>query len=276
MTAFARLLADNQYVNGSIPPTIWANGVWFQTLDTNQSKAWNGDVGGTWTSAATLTMAGAGMWCCGPWQISGGGQLINPSSSGVRLTHGDNDYIVLQAGHAGATRTLETSFSLGRDISGSTARMVYSNTYDGLINYQIGGTFVSGARLALPIDVHNGATFSQVVFWFVIGSSHLPQSQPFFRVVKVDGSGNVTPLKSTGLTQAGGWVQLAAANAGAYFAGGVAQSFTYTLDGGVVVDTSAFSYFAEIVDEDGTSAAGGNVYITAVATMTSIPDMRPQ
>ncbi len=255
-----------------LPQEFW------RSLDNAQVTLVNGDGGGTWAPAAAINILGAGLWICST--STSAGTIINAVASGARITHGDNDYIQLQTGHTGAARSLVTAVSEGADVSGGTA-VLTTITGNGLsTDAGLGnGTSRPGARVTIPLRVHDGATMTQVVFSFTVTNLHagVPVSLPLFRVYKVDASGNVTPLKS-GTTIAAGFVMFnpTPANAGAWIVGGAVQNFTYTLDASVVIDRANFLYFAEIVDEAGANAKAGNNYETVSASFTLIPDLRPQ
>lgn len=129
-------------------------------------------------------------------------------------------------------------------------------------------------RLKVPLAVHNGATISTVVFSFAVGAAHAsaPQNLPQFRLFAVDTSGNVTTWQSG---SAGGYATFPTPASGAlWYAAGATQTYTYSLTGVPVVDTSKFTYFAEVIDESGTNSQAGNIFYSAAVTFIQIPDMR--
>lgn len=278
MSHNARIEDDLFYASARPLPETW-----WQALDTNLSKALNGDGGGTWAPSSAIIVNGAGLGVGATWTISGGAKLTTPAASGARIEHDDNDYIELLAGHTGASRTLVTPCARIIDASGVDAMFAVNNPILGAAISASGivpanTTGAPPGRILLPLRVHDGATMTQVVFWFVIAvHAGVPTSLPQFRVYKVDVSGNVTPLRSSS-TLANGFEPFSPtpASGAAWHNSGTAQSFTYTLDASVVIDISQYSYVAEIADESGTNTVLGNVYTSAVGTFSSIPDLRPQ
>lgn len=271
MTHRTRLDVDPFYVDGVDLPAAWWN-----SLDAAQAASINGDAGGTWNPASAITVGGAGVWLCGPSNYNFGSAAAPALSfsSSNPLVHGDSDYI--QFGTP-ISRTIVTSCDLGVDASGGLALMVLDAATDGVVNLATtASSYRAGGRLLVPLSVHNGATLASAVFAFIIASGHggLPSSLAQVRLFAVDILGNVTPLYTGGPPGIGaGFIPLTAANVGAYEA---LTSFTYTCDSGVIVDTSKYSYFAEIVDESGTNARPGNKWESITCSLTSIADLRFQ
>jgi hypothetical protein len=108
----ARLYPDTFYVNGNPIPAAY-----FVSLDAAQAAAINADAGGTWNPSTTLTVAGAGVWCAGPWTFDTADIILATVGSPYRLTHGADDWVELGTGHAGATRALRTSLGTAADTS---------------------------------------------------------------------------------------------------------------------------------------------------------------
>lgn len=271
-----RINPDGFYVNGAPNPA----GYW-QALDTAQSGLINGGEasgGGTWNPAAQIVIGGAGMWCCGPWTFAAP-YLMALCTSAFPLTFGDSDYALLGTGHAAASRDLVTACNLGLDHSGAVNGGIALMMADfasggGAINYA-GSPFRAGGRLLVPLRVHHGATFQNVRFYFTIitGHSAVPSILPFFRAYAVDILGNVTPLNTSTGQVGGGFMSFPTpSNTTTYQNTG---EFIYPTDAGTVVDTTRFTYFAEIVDEGGSNAMNGNTWLDIVSEMRLIPDMRP-
>ena len=267
MSHNARIYPDGFYANGvPYPATAW------QTLDTNITKLVH-EGGGTWSPAALITIGGAGMWCAGPWTLSGGGSM-QLSESTSYLTHGDNDYIVLGAGHTGASRQIGGPFGTGRDLSNGTAKFLLDAPgTGGMLNYA-GGAIAPGGRVTTRLYVHHSATFTEAVFYYRVSSAHLPQNFPQFRVYRVDANGVATALSSAASLVSGFLVPQYGTGA-AYYSGG-STSLIYVTDANTVIDTTRYSYFAEVIDESGTGALSGNTFTSVVMSFTNIPDMRPQ
>jgi hypothetical protein len=280
----ARIFPDSAYVQG-LPINGDLTGVAAQTymrsLDQAQANAVNGDAGGTWNPSTFITIAGAGMWCCGPWIIgaaAGDNIVATPS---VAITHGDGDYDQLQAGNGNQSQSIVTAFGDGADVSGGAGLMLYSwlpagmqaNGYAAATN----AAPVGVPRAILPLRVHDGATFASATITFSVKQSHsgVPASLPMFRVYRVDVLGNVTALFTTG-TIAGGYVQFAAPGSGAaWYNSGNPQTLLLTCDASITVDRTKYAYFAEVIDENGANALGGNQYLAVKCAFTGIPDLRP-
>jgi hypothetical protein len=241
----------------------------FVTIDTNITKAWNGDEGGSWSPTANIVIGGAGMVFAGLSHSLGGtgSQVTTNIATHAAIVHGDNDHIKLGATHAGRSRSISARFDTAIFVTGWDDQL---GPYSSPISTALGANAITHLR------VHNRATFTTVTFRFIVGSSHGPPATlPAFRVFAVDVNGVRLPLITNGSS---GYVPFSPtpASAAAWYAAGAVQSLVYTLDGGVVIDTSKYSYWAEIVEEQGAGAAVGNVYLDATCTFTNITDMRPQ
>jgi hypothetical protein len=128
----------------------------------------------------------------------------------------------------------------------------------------------------VPLRVHNGATLATVTFWFTTAThTGVPTSLPLFRVHQIDVYGNITALGS-GTVGDGFEVFHPTPNLAQWNNGGNPQSYTLTCVPNVIIDTSQFFYFAEIIDEAGNNAVAGNIWLECVASFTGIADMRPQ
>jgi len=258
-----RIRPDSAWIIGPVTPS----GEWL-TIDTNLTKAWNGDGGGTWQPTGHYTIGGSGMWFCGATNTFGGtSSAITTVLGGVGIVLDDNDHILLSAGHTGRSRDISVSFDTAVFASGWDLQQ---GPYNAIVSTAL------AANAHVRLRVHNGATLASVTFRFQVVNSHgPPESLPLFRVYATDTAGNVTPLLTNALS---GYVPFTPtpATGAAWFAAGAVQSLTYTLDAGVVIDTSKYIYWAEVVDEDGTSAITGNQYIDVTASFTTILDMRPQ
>lgn len=301
--ANARLNPDSFYVPAGIIPASY-----FQGLDGAQTAGLDGDAGGTWAPSGTIEIFnGAGMWCAGTWTLSppshGTVQVFLSNNTTSALTHGDSDYITLASGHSLSTRFLQTQISLGKDASGCPTLQVYTAPGGGQAAGIMGPTAVMvpvpptssagsagygmancpiasypyrpGGRIVAPLSVHNGSTIDNVTVFFTISSAHTaePDVLPQFRVHKVDIAGNLTPLNST-TPNGSGFLEMPWPGSVATYK--TTTFFVYTCDLGVVIDTSTYSYFVEIIDESGTNAQAGNVFTSAEPFYYGITDMRPQ
>jgi hypothetical protein len=283
----ARILPDSRYVNGAVIPASY-----FQALDSAQFAAINADTGGTWSPSSPITIGGAGMRASGPWSFGAAPAIEVTSGAPERITHGDSDWIQLGSGHAGASRAIYTSLGPAADTSywtpGNAANgrpwIGYQSPSHGAKVYDSASAFVGGARLAVPLRVHNGAKLTEVDFYWKCGDAHsggMPSSVPQIRVIRLDMFGNVAPLCQTTTTSGwmgSGWLTITSATTtGAYYSGGVAQFGIYPVDAAFeLVDTSQYAYVAQVIDEAGSGAKSGNIFIAAKAACSSIPDLRPQ
>lgn len=262
MAHYTRLRADGAWIIGGIVPE-------FATIDTNLATIVNGDGGGTWSPTNTITVGGAGMWLAGS-VCPCAGLTISTSLFGInaRIYHGDNDHVVLFPGHTGQTRTIATSMDAAQFTS---FNFDFSPNTGGIISIS-----ATGASAVLPLRVHNRATLASVTFSLTVGSSHGPPATlPAFRVYSQDVNGVKTPLLTNG-TYGYATFTPTPASATAWFAAGAVQTFVYTCNSGVIIDTSQFTYFAEVLDESGAGAAAGNSYLDATCSFTGIADLSPQ
>lgn len=290
MAANPRILPDSAYSNGAAllvpggtPDTWWA------TLDAAQVGLWDGYTGGTWSPTSAIEIGGAGMGCAGPWDLAppAAGTVMVPITAADPLTHGDSDYITLGAAHTMAARYLETEAAQARDSSGCPTLQVYTVAGGGKTGGIMGPTAVMlpsatglaigntpvtgypyrpGGRFVFALRVAHGAELLAVTFYFAISSQHTakPDALPQFRVHAVDLYGNLTAL--------GGWTELPwPGNVTAYKA-----TTSYALGCGVTVDTSKYSYYAEVVDESGANATSFNEFYGVISHFTNIKDLRPQ
>ena len=184
---------------------------------------------------------------------------------------GDNDYVQLSLSHTGRSRSIITPCAELIDVSGLSTQVNVQNA-----NAVTAVASTTGSpRLLLELRVHNGAGFSTIAFTFqIVTHSAVPAVLPQFRVYQVDALGNVTPMKSSVV---GGYVPLPKpANPTAYHNSGATQTLTYVPDSTFIVDTSKYSYFAEIVDESGAGALLGNLWLAVTCNFSNIQDQQPQ
>ncbi len=289
-----RINPDGFYVNGApLPASYWA------TLDLVQYQGVRGDVGGTWAPAAPIEIGGAGTAFYGAVAMANSGAAVI-ASTGNPINLGDSDFIEFTTP---LTRAYIVSIgAMGMDWSyGSlptapvsapsppgpyVPQFVYDVDADGLTDSPSNTCYVAGGRLVVPLDLHQGATLSSVILCFLVSSGHTanpnpPASLPQLGIFKVDNLGNVTPL-STNAAQpgwvGGGFVQYSVipASGTAWYDGGALQLIPVDADAGTVVDNSTYRYFAVVIDEQGASSLGGNVYTALEIFLGGIADTRPQ
>lgn len=291
MTANARISPDTFYVDGgALPASYWI------TLDTRQYKALWGDQGATWSPTSGIQIGGAGLWSLGRNGLGSSGVTFSaapgaytPSTSGLRFVHGGNDEFTFSTSGTQAVDVsvgqsgVDRSFGSNSGTTANVPRMFYESVKDGRKDYLANSAYSGGGRFLMPISVHNGAALSLVTLNFLVGQSHssVPVSLPQMRVVKVDAQGNVTPL-ATNASLSGwrgaGFVMFTPTpgSGAAWYDSGNPQSIAYSCDAGIVVDTTKYRYFAQVIDESGSGALSGNEFISAVTSHTSIQDYRPQ
>lgn len=262
----ARIRPDSKWVTG--PPLAGSE---ITTVDVNLTKAINGDGGGTYTPSAQIVIGGAAglRLCTATHQLSGAGAIIQTSLSQEQFVeYGDDDYALLDSGHAGASRHL--------GAAGGEAVSIFN----WLLGFSPPASRAPSAREWLALAVHDGATLASVTIGFVV-SVHAdpPEVLPTFRPLAIDRAGTIYPLATA---TPGGVVPFSPnpATGVAWHNGGNAQTFTITCDSPganprVVVDRSKYAYFVEVIDESGISYARGNGYFDATAHLTSIADRRP-
>jgi len=279
----ARIAPDSAYVNGQALPAGW-----YAAIDLAQYQGIWGDAGGTWNPTTTIRIRGAGIWLCGPNPFNNAAEAVRTFSGGGGITHEDGDYIEFSPA---LTRSYVVGIgAMGADasygIAGAGAnvpRWQWNVSDDSLSNY-VSTDYSVGARLVVPIDMHDGATLATVTLVLSVADAHaggVPASLPMIRVYQVDTAGNVTQLATNAALpgwSGGGFVTFSPrpGTGAAWYNGGFAQYLTWTADAGVVIDNSRYRYAAEIVDEQGTNAKPGNKFFALTVGFTGIGDLRPQ
>jgi len=259
-----RFASDVFYVNGRAIPAAY-----FQQVDTAQAAAFNADTGGDWSPSSPVVIGGAGVSIAGPWVLVNGQRIVTPSGSGVRVVFADNDApLIHPTNFPLASRTIVTPCSAAARRVGRTAPAVRSNSLD-LHAAGLAGLH-PGSRWLVPLAVHDGAVFGSVTLNFTtVPHTSLPTSLPQMRVTAVDVFGNITPLGGASGTP--GWVSYPKpGNVLAY--SGLNLQLLYPLRGTVIVNRSAFVYYADVIDESGGAGAlGGNAFQDLTCTFSSLP-----
>lgn len=238
--------------NNKVWPAGLTNGVSkiphgeLEAIDTNQSKAVNGDDGGTWAPAAALIITGAG---------------IQPTLAAGQYPNFLAD--------AGSKRTFVRRSSLtpvSRIFSGGTI------TSSAIVQGQATGT-VCSTLLQVP---HN-ATLTQVKAYIKVSTGHnpgpgVPANLPSISIQRLRASTGVL----TDFLNAGDPVLFtpAPANEAAWYAAGAIQSWTYTCTQNNLVDRTLYHFVMSITDETGANSVSGNLYYGYEATFT-LPDLEP-
>ena len=284
------------------PDPGWALGTkWLSSeqasLDAALVASINGDGGGTWQPTAPIIINGAGLRLIGttgavPHTMTGGASSVttNPGA-GAFITHGDSDYCGLGPGHTGSSVSIRSHItsatwasmaSLGSEWLAYTTLPGESLTASGGIGPT---TFLQavavGATCRVPLRVHNGSVLSSVTFTFVVqlAATAIPTVLPRFGIFAADLFGNTFPLANSTPYQH----FPAPASPSAWSDSGNRQTFTFTSDiesanPYVLIDTSQFSYYAEILHVSGAGAesSGGVTYFDPVANFTDVLDIRPR
>jgi hypothetical protein len=196
------------------------------------------------------------------------------------ITFGDNDYFVLQSGHSAQSRTIVTPVATAQAIpllwSTNPVAPVTGNPVYGLASLSL------GAGMDVPLRVHHDATLVSATVTFYVGQSHsgVPAVLPGVRLVGVNMDGVAFPLATTAVTSGtdATGMQFAAtpASGSVWYNSGATQTFTFTCDPGIVIDTKQYSYHAVIQDEFGVNALTGNIYVEVELSFNAIADTRPQ
>jgi hypothetical protein len=254
-----------------IPDPGWYIGLQWTTadidaLDASLVAAVNGDGGGQWNPAANLKIYGAGIRLFATSHtFTGSGSIVQTLiANDALLVHGDSDYCLLGSGHAGTTVTTTSPSALGVFPAGWQPVGAIAGTL---------ASSVAGSTARIPLRVHNGSQFETAVFPLLLSGTPPgpPTQMPRFGVFAADMYGNVYPLSAATPYQAypagGTWADL--------------QSFTFTCDAYVdnpyvLIDTTQFSYFAEIIDASGAVPAGVVAYGDVLSTFINIADIRPR
>ena len=212
-----------------------------------------------------------------------GGGIVDDVQS--QITFGDNDYFVLATGHSAQSRTIVTPVAAAQAIP----QLWASNPYSPAGNPVYGlASLATGATMDVPLRVHHGATIASATLTFFVGQTHssIPSVLPGVRLVQVDMFGNVTPLATTANTagtDASGMQYAATPASGtAWYDSGLVQTFTYTCDPDIVIDTTLYTYHAVIQDESNPPDVGsggaltGNIYVELELSFTGITTTQPQ
>lgn len=231
----------------------------WQDLADKAFKAINGDKGGTWAPSSPIVVNSSGLVVTGPTKVNYGGRIL--STAGSRFLLGDNEWPKLGPNHPGRKRVIRSPmvtrlgthyhFAESPDYVGSLQTMA-------LTTHQ---TFVKAMPLDqpqchIPLRVHDGARLVSVDVHFRVPlpRAKAPFRMPRFRVLRADKDGKLDSLRAPSATvDVDGWSSLPRVTSGdAWYAGGAAQSFTFTCDQNHTIDTSQWVYYLEICEEVGT------------------------
>lgn len=261
------------------------------SLESKIFKGINGDDGGVYAPATPINInTGAGLKLTGPLKVWGPSGTLK-STSGARFAFGDNDFPVFPAGHPAQTRTLISPCMQGTSGPGSSFNGFSSIPRFDYMGRQMtalgwlpslspmpaprtvtasspsapctlfgtlgAGVFLPGT-LYVPLRVHHGATITTATFSFRVGVAHaVTPTMPKARIIRVAKDGTKTLLTSVAAgADVNGWVPYSGTFV-TWFDNQALKSWTIACDvaGSNVIDTSLYSYFAEIVEESGPTLA---------------------
>lgn len=215
-----------------------------EAIDTNQSKAINGDDGGAWSPSAAIVITGQG---------------IQPTLTASQWPNFLAD--------VGAKRTEVRTSALT-----PVARLFVGGllTSGSIVQGQAAGT-VCTTLLQLP---HN-ATLTQVKAYIKVGSGHnpgpgVPVNLPNMSIQRLNAA---TGVLTDFLNAADPIAFPTPGSEAAWYAAGAIQSWTYTCNQNNVVDRTLYHFLLAITDETGSNSVAGNLYYGYEATFT-VPDLR--
>lgn len=263
MAHLTRAIADTVLVRGYITTTQ-------NLIDIDQKTfvSLNGDEGGTWSPTAPIIIAGTGVVIAGLWVMSGAGVSVTTGvSKPITFNKGTaGDYFGIDPSHAGYTPSTISNFF---DYYAPVAQAV--GWFGGLLPNQ------PGARFFTPLNVYSGASkIDNVVITWRVRESHaaLPQYLPRARVVAVTDEGVVIPLRTKdATTDADGFQFLPTpASPSAYYNAHLPQTWTYTCNVVLPVDSAKYVYYIEFIEESGTNSwtSLGSQFISAVTHHSAV------
>lgn len=131
---------------------------------------------------------------------------------------------------------------------------------------------VPPATLNVPLRVHNGATLASVTVTFKVGFDHATVVAPKVRVLRVDASGNRTPitLLASG-ADSSGFVTYVQAQGLSWYDSGNIKSMTVAVDPALaVIDVTLYSYALEIYEEDNIHTYPWQIVVKAAVDAASV------
>jgi hypothetical protein len=252
MAAFVRTQIDAVLVDGYVTlPSDWAD------LDSKIFRAVNGDRGGTWAPSAPIQFPAGNFQVTGPIKVYAGGELRGDGTGTAFVMAGATEWPLFAEGHTFRKRAIVQS-TLRRQATPQTDwildRASQSIRSFAIAKQPTDGSAITGAApWNMELRVHDGARLARVRFSIRVPTSRpaLPVNMPRMRVLRVDPSGNVAPMKSRASgADANGFVSVPKpSTAAAWYAGGEAQTFIYECDQNNVIDVSLYQYFVEVYEE---------------------------
>lgn len=285
MTHNVRTQSDGTWTTGNyvtLPPD-------WQDLNRKVFSSVNGDKGGCWNPTAPIILTGlvgSHLKVAAKTVVAYGGQLKTAAGARFNVVGADT-WPLLAAGHVGRKRDIlhslygfETKerkyWKQIMGLSGTTALL--SGIQSPFCSYQAPGGVIFAPNFYIPLRVHDGARIVSATWRFrvLFPRAKKPVIMPRFRIVRSDSENNLVPLRSVaGGATVDGYMSPAVPDSGElWFNGGAAQGFTYTCDQNNIIDTSQYSYFAQLIEETGAVTALPNSQIDGYAIVERKSDVR--
>lgn len=223
-------------------------------MDASLASLVNGVDGGCWSPSSQIVISGSGLQLTGPFFASRGGSLTAANAGGFACQ--DGDYPLLGPTHTGRNRTIVYECITGEGFPMRPAwRARWKDCGMQSIAQSIDQSDGNGpqtTRLWVPIRCHTGATLSSAILRFRVGFTHtqMPTQGPSARVLRIDASGNIVTLSSSATgADANGYFYATLPGTVGLWTGN--QTISLTCDQNNVVDISQYTYYVEIVEEQG-------------------------
>jgi len=224
----------------------------------------NGTAGGTFTYAAgsILNLAGLVALPTGAAIVMQAGSTLTVPTFPTFLTNVVDARVrsFMEAQPSGTTTQLWVSGAAGK--SNMTASLVATTT-----------------SIIMDLPTHNGARLDTITVTFSVGQDHAGKPDasgghfPRFKVARY-AHGVAFSLQYLIIA---GFVEIAGggyADGHAWYAGGANQTFTITLDQNNVIDTSAYAYSIEVIDEIGANALNLNTFASMRCNYSAISSLK--
>lgn len=247
-------MAHNNRVRGALDPWLVVAPIDFARFDTNLANAINGVDGSTHGPFAPIVIGGAGLSITGPLVVARGGLFQVTSAGGILLA--DNDWPQYSASHAGRTPARVYGLTEGVPWAPGTWRVRMDGCLQSIassVDYS-DGSGPQPLRWRAQFRAWDQATIASVTVTLRVGWPHtsLPSTMPGVRVIRVDESGNVTPMTSVAAGGDGaGYVYASTPSNASLWTG--QQSITVPCDQANVVDVTSYTYYLDLVEEQGLS-----------------------
>lgn len=140
----------------------------------------------------------------------------------------------------------------------------------------VGPATTTTQQFALP-SLWQGATLSTVSCVLTVSShSVVPVNLPTISVFRVSLTNAGVPVVAKLASSDPQAFTPTPGSGSAWFAAGFNQSLTYTTNQNNVIDNTKYTYYVNVVDENGSGSVSGNSYYAFMLGYTAVTDMRPQ